>query len=393
MEILLAILLAAAIVTGAWLWAGRKDALARERQLRSEISGMKRASPSLPSALSSPDLRPLFPERAHEPLDSPERGAVLEATEARELPGTGNGPGFSPSALSVPSHVQDAADRHRDALRALDVRLSRLRPAESRAIPSAPPSPPGSEPGAERLFGSVAGMGSAVEQFVDQSTRLRNDVEAAGVAATRVTEALEAALPLAREAAHQTEALSPFVSALSGLADRLNLLSIDLTLAEEGPGGPGAAPRKEANVEIRALFDETRTFSRDLGARARKATEAARRSQEAFSSIRDAADGARERSSAASGRGEELAALAGRMEEAVEALRAASDGARLEWEKLSRLRWSLEHRLATERQIAERRARDAAAGADADEAARAAVREERQAAEELAESLRSLARR
>jgi hypothetical protein len=394
MEILLAILLAVAVVAGTLLWTGRKDSLARERRLREEIGGMKRASLTSLAAISSPDVRPLFPEPAAEGPAVPDGPVAVERAEPAK---PGKTPGPSPSVLSVPSvpaHLLNDAERHRDALRALDERLSRLRPFDAGTITPGPASPSSDhEPGAERLSASVAGVGSAVEQFVDQSTRLRNDLQAVGVAAAHVLESLEAALPLTREAAHQTEVLSPFVSSLSGLADRLNLLSLDVTLAAETPTSESAAPQKEANVEIRTLFDEMRSFSRNLGARVRKATEAARRSEEAFSAVRDTADGARERSTAASGRGDQLAAIAGRLEETVEALRSASDAARLEWEKLVRVRSALEQRLAAERQIAQRRAHEAAMSAEIEEAAREVVREERQAAEELAENLRSITER
>ena len=74
MEIVLALLLAVAIVAGAWLWADRKDALARERRLREEIGGMTRASLTPIAAVSAPDLRALFPEP---PPAAPARPAAL----------------------------------------------------------------------------------------------------------------------------------------------------------------------------------------------------------------------------------------------------------------------------------------------------------------------------
>jgi DNA repair exonuclease SbcCD ATPase subunit len=388
MEILLAILLAVAIVTGAWLWAERKNALARERRLREEIGGMKRTSLIPLAATSSPDFLPLFPEPSPENLPVPEPPVAAESSE----PGKIASP--SPSVLSVPVHLLDEAERHRNALRALDERLSRPRVIDAGTIAAVPASQsPGHETGADRLSASVAEVGSAVEPFIDQSTRLRNDLQAVGAATARVLEALEAALPLAREAAHQTEALSPFVSSLSGFADRLNLLSLDITLGTETPTGESTAPQKEASVEIRTLFDEVRTFSRNLGARVRKATESARRSEEAFCAVRDTANGARERSTTASGRGDRLSATATFLEETMEALRSASDAARLEWEKLVRAHSALEQRLTAERQIAQRRAHETAASAQVEEVAREVVREERQAAEELAVSLRAIASR
>lgn len=388
MEILLAILLAVAIVTGAWLWAERKNVLAREQRLREEIGGMKRVSLTPLAAVSSPDVRPLFPEPSAEAPPVPEPPVAAERAEPEKTLSP------SPSVLSVPVHLLDEAERHRDALRTLDERLSRLRVIDAGTITPVPASPsPDHEPGADRLSASVAGVGSAVEPFIDQSTRLRNDLQAVGAATARVLEALEAALPLAREAAHQTEALSPFVSSLSGFADRLNLLSLDVTLGAETPTGESTAPQKEASVEIRTLFDEMQTFSRNLGARVRKVTESARRSEEAFCAVRDTANGARERSTAASGQGDRLSATANRLEETMETLRSASDAARLEWEKLSRARSALEQRLAAERQIAQRRAHEAAASAQVEEVAREVVREERQAAEELAVSLRAIAGR
>ena len=384
MEILLAILLAAAIVAAAWLFGERKDALSRERRLRHEIGGMKRASLTPPASTSSPDLRPLFPEPPGAASPAPEPPAALLPPEAEEEP--------RPSP-SLPAHLLDEAFRHRDALAALDEKLAAPPPPGKPSSPSVPvPPPQDRDPGGERLAASVAGVGSAIEPFVDQSTRLRSDLEAVEAATGRVLAALQTALPLAREASRQTEALSPLVSSLSGIEDRLNLLSLDVSLAAQ-PAGTRPAADKEASVEIRALFDEMRAFSRDLGARVRRATESARRTEEAFSALRETVDGARERSAAASGRGGQLTAIALRLEEEAGSLRTASDTARLECEKLGRLKAALEQRLSVELVAAQRLAHEAAASTQARETAREVVREERQAAEELAESLRSIARR
>ncbi len=385
MEIFLAILLAAAAVTGAWLWAERKDALARERRLREQIEGMKRAPLTPLAAAASPDVPPLVPEPRDEAPPVPEPSVAAELAHPAEPPHL---------SLSVPLPLLHEAERHRDALRALDGKLSRLRVIDAGTTTPVPASPsPDRELTTDRLSSSVARVGSAVEPFIDQSTRLRNDLQAVGDATTRVLEALEAALPLAREAAHQTEALSPYISSLSGFADRMNLLSLDVTLGAETPIDESAAPQKGANVEIRTLFDEMRTFSRNLGVRVRKATESARRSEEAFYVVRDTANGARERSMVASGRGNRLSVTANLLEETMETLRSASDAARLEWEKLVRARSALEQRLAAERQIAQRRAHEAAVSAQVEEIAREVVRGERQAAEELAVSLRAISGR
>ena len=381
MEILLSFLLALAVVTCAWLWAGRKAALALERRLREEIGGVTRASLTPLATISSPDLRSLFPE-------PPPAAPVAPGPP---LPEEIAGPIDAPRPpRPLPAGLVDEAERHRDALRALEGELSRMRPSDpGSSSPPASTFPQDQEIGPQGLSTSVSAVGTAVEPFLDQSTRLRNDLQAIGAQTSRVLASLDGALPLAREAAQQTEALSPFVASLSGLADRLNLLSLDGALSSEGPAGEASAPRLVASLEIRALVDETRTFSRDLGARVRKATEAARRSEEAFSAARDVAGGARDRGVAASEQGDRLSTISRRLEESVEALRAAADGARLEWEKLVRMSSALEHRLGAERRVTERWSREAALNAEAAGTAREVVREERRAAEELAERLRS----
>ena len=77
----------------------------------------------------------------------------------------------------------------------------------------------------------------------------------------------------------------------------------------------------------------------------------------------------------------------------MDALRSSSDAARLEWEKLARVRTALEQRLSIELQTSQRRTLAATVSAQVEEAARKVVREERRAAEELAEGLRASARR
>lgn len=382
METLLAILLAAATVACARLWTGRRELLARERRLREEIGGLKRSSQlPLPSP-SSPDLRPLFGDAL------PESPAPPDPVPAALLPSPPEPARPSPA---LPPHLVGEAGRHRDALAVLDEKLSRLHLPES-AAPSHP-APPQAEldPTAERLASAAARIASAIEPFVDQGTRLRSDLASSEGAALRVLESLEAALPLAREAARQAEGLSSLVSSLSGLADRLNLLSLDTSLGEGG-AAPAAAGR-EASAEIRSLFDETRSFARTLAARVRNATESARRAEEGFAALRGTADGARDRAATASGRGAQLASVALELEAAAEGLRGALDEARLEWEKQSRLRAALEQRLSMERQAAARKEREAALGAEVEEAARETVRRERQAAEALAEALGTVASR
>jgi methyl-accepting chemotaxis protein len=95
----------------------------------------------------------------------------------------------------------------------------------------------------------------------------------------------------------QTEKLAvsvgPFAAALSGLADRMNLLALNVTLLATRAGEFGG-PFEHSGTELRGLFEEARRLSRDLASLAQKAASTGRRAGEALGDILVTAEGAAE---------------------------------------------------------------------------------------------------
>jgi len=371
MELALGLLLALAIAAAAWGWSQRGDALARERRLREEVATTRRTAPWPTSPASSDRIFQI------EPVPPP----FLGPPEApRPLP-------LQPPRQPVPPDLVAGLRRHAASLAEADDRF--LRETLPRG-PAASPSPPQqrSAPLTSPVDSPLAEASRTLEQFLDQSSRLRADLQASDGAATRVAEAIQTALPLAREAGRQSQALEPFVSALSSFADRLNLLSIDADLGTPSAERQGRGP--QAAAEIRSLYDEARTLARDLGYRARRAAEAAQRSQEAFLEAGTTSEGAHERTTRAREQGEKLAAVGRSLESSLAALRSAADTLRLEREKLARSLSASESRLLAERKSREESSVEAARNAEALSFVGEVVSAERQAAERLLDELEAL---
>jgi hypothetical protein len=395
MEIVLAILLAAAIVVGAWGWVARGDALARERRLREEIAGMKRGFAAPAVSVSSPGMTPLMPEPAVADAFFPRAGGEAKLPPAPLV--SPLLPAERPGA-ALPGGLLGAADRHRDSLEKIEEMLSHGMEPGAGPAPSTPPTLSAattSGPSGDALTRSLSEAAAALERFLDESSRARLDIQAVAASAGRVLESLRASLPLAREAEHETGALAPLVASLAGLADRLNLVSLDATLGPAGGSDAGAAspaPGK-SGAEILPLSDEARSLARALATRLRKAAEAAHRAGEGFSSVCRGAQGTCERAARSAERGEALAAVGTALALAFESVRTAAEAARGDRERLARLAAGLEKRLAAEVAASGQGSRAADLMAERQERVMAALREERRAADHLADELKALAAR
>jgi methyl-accepting chemotaxis protein len=278
------------------------------------------------------------------------------------------------------------AQDHADALSSLRGTLLQQPPAPKATSVSAGSVPDAGAALPSPLSGPLAEATVAIEQFVDESSRLRSELHSNEAAAGRILEGLESALPRAREAAYESEALSPHVASLFGLADRLNLLSVNLT-GGASPDPESRGPLIEASREIRELSEEARALSRNLGTRLRQATAAAHRSKDAFSEIGETARGVHERAHRALRGGERLAQLGSRLEGAFSAIHDSAERAGRELEELSRSRGALEARIAVERGVAADRGSELASRAETIRLVLETIEKESAAADRLAAAL------
>ncbi len=381
MELFLGVLLAAAIVLAAAGWAGRGDALARERRLVEEIAGMRRALQAPPPLSVSADLPPLFAARDDsEPFrpESPFPGIDSAAP-------AGTDPDIPPS---LRPELVAALQRHIETLRKAEESVSAETSYQPVGLPPVLSAPPdGTNLFPARLAAPLLEVAGVLERLLDESARLRTNLQDAGTAAARAHDFVRSATPMARDVERQTEALAPLTATLSGLADRMNLLSLNISLIASA-AGEGSAPLQEAGAEIRSLFEEVRELSRNLGTRLRVAVEAAHRSEETFSQAVEKTDAARQRAGRAEKQGEKHTPIGKALEAALALLRTASDHTRVDGETLGRALDSAEARLAAERATSGALLRDASRKSEKLDRLREVLSEERRKAEELLDRLR-----
>jgi len=198
----------------------------------------------------------------------------------------------------------------------------------------------------------VDGLGRALataERISDERSRLADDVRSLRSALDRVAE-LDTGLSRGlSELARTSEALMPLASSVSGLADRANLLGLNVSLLSARAGEAGA-PFEEAAAELRSLFEEARRLSRELIEAARRNEGGTRRVSALVEESVGAATAGQERGARASerlGGLEGLCSQLGRtLEEGVRSTRDAAESARLVRERLDTVRAAAEARAA-----------------------------------------------
>ncbi len=385
MEALLGLLFGVSLLLLAAVAAARKGGVERERRLRDELEALRRSSrpaPALfPSALHSPASElPARPARAALPgqAGSPTAEPFLAGTTA----GAAEPP---PDAYRASAALEELATR----LRALESALSQipagadLGPFDPGPLPVLPPIPP---PDDEAL--ALLEAEQALEELSDEASRLGDRLRSGDEAAARVSESLHAAQSQIAVVEARAGTASPLAAELSGLADRLNLLALNLALLATG-AGPAGEPFHASAAELRGLFEETRRLSRELSAHGQGSAEAARRAGEAASPIVQGAVDQQAKERRGSERLARVRDLAGRLGESLERARTAAAAREEHVRQAEGASRAILRALAGERQAREDERRAAAEILSRLGAAGAASAAARRAADEATESLRS----
>lgn len=283
MELALAIALAIVSVAAVSAWARRNEERARANRLSDEVTALRRASsgqrivesdpgstPGVSALPSSPEPGPPEPQPEELPEDvrrlASAAQTALAAIEARARPG---------STLPVETLRQEAIallaalERVDLALSPLADRATVLVPEragpERRALPPEP-APTDVAPAATGLRGT--------EDLADTAARLKDDLRSVARSTERLQEAAAAASEALAAVARGAEAIAPMAGALSSVANRVNLLALNLAVLVSPKAG--SANVEEAGAELRSIFEEARRLSRDVGALAQRVAAAAR---------------------------------------------------------------------------------------------------------------------
>ena len=338
MELLLALLLAVAVVALASAWSALKTERGRCRRLEDRLAARPEAS-ALPASPS-----PALPEPPPAASSAPPRSAVAPLAAPPEPVPFGRVSAFENLAATLLGPAERLADSMRAAEPVLADAAVRLRAP----LPPSPPVLAGDDPVPPRI--DVEGLERALataERISDERSRLTDDVRSLRAALDRVAE-LDTGLARAlSELSRTAETLMPLASSVSGLADRANLLGLNVSLLSARAGEAGA-PFEEAATELRSLFEEARRLSRELIETARRNDGGARRVAALVEESVGATTAGQERGARASERLGGLDGLCSQLgralEDGVRSTRDAAESSRLVCERLEAVRSSLEGR-------------------------------------------------
>jgi len=341
MELLLALLLAVAIVALASAWSALKTERGRCRRLEDRLAAARPEASALPSTPSPPQPEP-SPAAA---LPPPSVTAARPAAPPEPVP-TGRISSHDNLAATLFGPAERLAESMRSAEPVLADAAARLRAP----LPPSPPVLGGADPAPPRL--DVDGLERALataERISDERSRLADDVRSLRAALDRVAELDTGLARGLSELSRTAEALMPLASSVSGLADRANLLGLNVSLLSARAGEAGA-PFEEAATELRSLFEEARRLSRELTEAARRNDGGARRVAALVEESVGAATAGQERGARASERLGGLDGLCSQLgralEDGVRSTRAAVESSRLVCERLEVIRSALEGRAA-----------------------------------------------
>ena len=340
MELLLALLLAVAVVTLAATWSSLKTERERCRRLEDRLAASRREVPVL---VAEPETEPV-----PEPVRSPAPPPAPAPAAATESPDSGAATPPAPQLERVAATLAGPAERLADSIRAAELVLQNAAERLREPMPPSTPSPAIDDAAPQDV--SVASVEKALataERVADERSRLGDDVRSLRTALERVT-ALDGALQRSlSELSRASEAILPLAASVSGLADRANLLGLNVSLLAARAGEAGV-PFEDAAAELRGLFEEARRLSRELSEAARRSDVGARRVGTIVEESAGAAATGQERGARASERLGTLedycSQLARLLEETVRSVRDGSDACHLQAERLATVRSSLEAR-------------------------------------------------
>lgn len=327
MELLLALLAAVAVVLAAWAFSRLQDALGRERRLADELASFRRALgvPAAPRGSADPSTTGI---RAVS-LPGDEGPPASPSAEPREEVSAPVGPAATPGltaeeAAVLAAQVESAAE----VLSDLQTILSEIVAPEEREAPGLPAPPSGGVPSRSALPALEAALDEASALVVSlggERSRLKELLVSVEAAAGRLSASARGGHSLVEQAERQSLAVAPAAASLSGLADRMNLLALNIALLATRAGEAGEA-FTESGEELRGLFEEARALSREIGSAAQRAAGAARRAGEPLSDLVALAEGTGGRASRAAAQVDRLDELRGHLDETLAAARQAAGG-------------------------------------------------------------------
>ena len=335
MELALALLLAASVVALASAWSALRTERERARRLEERLASV-RTDPAPPAA-DAPAMPPAAP-REDVPTAAPPSPAP---------PAPHPEPDAAPTERLLATLVAPA-ERLAESIQASEGALAKAAEHLRTPLPPSPAAPlveeaAAPEPGTESVERAVA----TAERISDERVRLADDVRSLRAALERVV-ALDGGLGRGlAELSRTAEALLPLASSVSGLADRANLLGLNVSLLAARAGEAGA-PFEEAAAELRGLFEEARRLSRELTDAARRTDGGARRVASAVEESAGTVAAGQERGTRAAERLGALDGLCAQLErtlaEVARAARAAAEQGSELARRLETARSSLESR-------------------------------------------------
>jgi methyl-accepting chemotaxis protein len=297
-----------------------------------------------------------------EPVEMVPRPVLPEPPQPLSAPESPSAP-FERFAATLLAPAERLAESIEASAPALAAAAERLRTP----MPAAAPAPAVDEAAAPGLgTESVDRALATAERIADERARLADDVRSLRSVLERVASLDGGVSRGLGEVSRATDALLPLAASVSGLADRANLLGLNVSLLAARAGDAGA-PFEEAAAELRGVFEEARRLSRELSEAARRTDGGARRMAAFVGESVEAAVAGQERGARAAERLGALDGLCSQLEralsEAVRTARSAADAEALLVKRLDTARSSLDSRAAESARLR----------ADA-EAARAALR-------------------
>ncbi len=339
MELVLALLLAVALVALASTWNALRAERARGSRIETRVAAARLDS-SLPvTPAAPPEPRP--GDRSGGDPPAP----LAEPVASRPFP--------TPESVRLDrlaAALEPPAARLTAAIEASEPALAAAAERLRTPMPPSAPAPEVSEATAPELDseGLVRALATA-ERISDELSRLADEVRSLRSALDRVS-SLDGGLSRGLSSlSRSADALLPFASSLAGLADRANLLGLNVSLLAARAGDAGA-PFEEAATELRGLFEESRRLSRELSEAARRTNGGVRNVATFVEESAGTAASGQERGALASERLGTLDGLCEQLEraltESIRSNRAASDEGAALARRLETARTSLEARTA-----------------------------------------------